>query len=588
MRDYRFYIDATPIEIVNESELALSFDYFDEAGARTFKKKFVSFVVKGTAASYIRSIQSLGISSLCQFILFEAKELCNNIESTIYQGKFTVINCKFFDNCTIEVTVSNNDLLSCITDNWEKEYNILEQSDIQSSIVIDGSDIEYAVYQFPAPVSPSEWQSLDIFTAVSTCTFPADTIDVEIIARQKAVRYCVGGVPQPPSGAGWYLVSDDCATNGTATYARPITPSCSGVDYTFCCTAPACPDPPDPPDLINQWLYIGAIFFNVTRFYFWKNLTGCQVVLPNGRYLLDVIDFLLAKDCPTLAVRSNFFTDVNNSITGACNTTNNLILYQKSDIVAPLATEKASVGMLSLKELLNDLHNMFNVVWAIDETTSELVIEHVTDSFFTPSLYIDLTNFEFGRWAKNRNTFSYDDFEAFKREQWNFVTEPDGIDFTGTPIEYSSDCAKQGVKTYSISRLETEVTRIINNAEESLDGFVLIQPESLRQIGSCWQYGRITGQFYPNAPLGIAALLEDYWQYERPLPTGTLNFNAVTFFSLIRLIRQENIEYPICCIADFVAYCLVQTELGQGLQMESFSYSMESKTIKTTLKHEVI
>jgi hypothetical protein len=41
-----------------------------------------------------------------------------------------------------------------------------------------------------------------------------------IYAREKVTTNCVAGLPVPPSGTGWVLLSNDCSTTNTATYVR--------------------------------------------------------------------------------------------------------------------------------------------------------------------------------------------------------------------------------------------------------------------------------------------------------------------------------------------------------------------------------
>jgi hypothetical protein len=118
-----------------------------------------------------------------------------NSATDIISG-FNEIVCSEYPIKNIEVIVENNNCTAFI-----EEVPLYE-------------------FAFPADVLPGEigvtWWRMDNKNDGTD----AWGIVGPIYAREKATTACVGGLPVPPLGAGWVLLSNDCGTTNTATYVR--------------------------------------------------------------------------------------------------------------------------------------------------------------------------------------------------------------------------------------------------------------------------------------------------------------------------------------------------------------------------------
>ena len=230
---------------------------------------------------------------------------------------------------------------------------------------------------------------------------------------------------------------------------------------------------------------------------------------------------------------------------------------------------------------MNDLSVLFNVRWNI--SGSNLVIEHI--STLTQSVGLDLTTLDSGAYIKNKGVLSYTDNEIPFEEKFKYPIEATGVDFAGLPIEYNTQCSTVNEITFQTQRIETEFNKIFENDEAGLDGLVLVAPFSLNNTGvfsSKAENGRISGRFQPNAPLGYAALVPDYYTYDRPLPEGSINGVSTTMDSTQPLKQQQELKIPFCCINDFNPIQLVRTQYGDGEVLEA-AYNLKTKTLTLLL-----
>lgn len=605
MAIYRVLVDGTERAPENLGEIGIGFERIEESGAYFWRGQLSGSLIfknQGPALEkhfdYIKQQTDIDI---CQVVAIEIKQKCGfSDERTIFTGEINRMDCAFLlDSCSVECEVRPTDEYDCVLRNWEKEYNIL---DITNRIDLEFQNkqnwefktepifADEAGYGFPL-------QPQSAFAPLYTLTCPTPPLtpplDLWLYGRIIVTVRCVGGIaePPPPAPSAWTLLTDNCATDGSAIWWRkpvvsidygppiPIVLSCTSVAPPPFCTPPAPTTNVIPIELgLIQGDCVHDLYIDLNSF--WP-----VVSLRNGRVLDEVVEFLLQQDCPTLSLKSDFFEAITNPVTALPSTTQFAILFQKSDIVrAGVSTEVANLANLSLKELLADLNRIFNVWWYIDTATNELVLEHITD--VVGGVGVDLTTLDGGKWAKNRNTISWDKIEVPVREQFNWRSPALQIDFTGLPINYDSTCTSDRVIATKTEQIETEVARIFQNEEESLQGFVLCSSAALNQFDVLAEDGEITGVFQPNAPFSWANLHRDYFKDYRYLPSGTLNGVVTAFNSTRPIKKQENLTFPICCLDDFNASELIKSEIGDGVLGDA-EYNLSQQMIEVTIKFEV-
>jgi hypothetical protein len=478
------------------------------------------------------------------------------------------------------VEIETTDEYSCILDNADKAVNLLDypvRDDLPYQPIY-GLEVAYGGVP-PCTGIGAGWGNFHSVTPSGRCLF----------ARYVVRTTCVGGVPQEPAASitSWNLLSDDCAIDGTATWWREVLVTELYItEQLFTCTN--LPDPCDPP-ACNFFCIDGGVELTnpltgeYTRYCLCPSYT--QLTLPNGRKLTNAIDYMLGEICPPLTLQSDLLQNNINPVTGQTpNNVQDLYIFQKSDITNPTATEVATDGSISIRDLMTDLALMFNAFWYVDDATNKLIFEHVT-GILSNVVGVDLTTLENGVWDIGRNTISFDGDEVPKAETFQYATAGRQIDFVGLPISYDETCATGKQIDNRCQYIEAELVRIYQNIGEGNQGFVVVAAGSILQDDQYTEVGELSQLFVPNAPLAWANLHEDYFKDYRFLKNGTLNGVPTVFDSTRPIKRQENIIFPIQCLNDFNPLELVRTSVGDG-RVYSAQYSLASGKIEVVLKFE--
>lgn len=140
-----------------------------------------------------------------------------------WSGYFNVNDGEWnLDRCSVTFKkFEPNDEYRCLLSKTEEAINILSASPIVETSTILTTDYEFGTCQGCSGCSVSHP------AAQGWLLFHQETVnglDTCIYYRETAVTGCLAGSPNPPTGSGWVLVSNDCATDGFATYARtPVT-----------------------------------------------------------------------------------------------------------------------------------------------------------------------------------------------------------------------------------------------------------------------------------------------------------------------------------------------------------------------------
>lgn len=318
--------------------------------------------------------------------------------------------------------------------------------------------------------------------------------------------------------------------------------------------------------------------------------TISPAIPSRGMKLEEVIQFFL-DELTDLTYKSTFFLNDDyptgdgrtvdagkNYVTNQSNKLLHLLLFQKSD--TKQTTNRATKGIMTFNELMDMLHNMFNVYWFID-SDGNFRIEHEAYWDANPSSDTDLTTLDSGRWIKSKNKWEYDTKDMCNIEKFSMV-EASSVDFIGYPIVYDNvetgNKYNDNVKEYRVN-VTTEIGYIYSSPENiDNDGWVLLQTDGSGNIEN--EAGKIiTLGIFPNGHLSWSALHENYWRHGRVVQNGTMNNVATTFTSWKRRIMQTDIVYPECCDS-FDMDSTKTTELGDG-EVRSAEYKLIDGSLKT-------
>jgi len=447
-------------------------------------------------------------------LYFDATKQGNQLDITIYDndrseylyiGYFTIKDIKLdLEAQTITIKPEINDDYRWILASEDKEVDII----VENRSSLNGMAIYNAVYTYNTytqtengtpPDQPPDFPPSGTWVQIGN---PADNR----WARQRSV-YNIDGWTQ--YGSYWYYGTEETET----------------VDFIF-------------PNCHRLMSHNDYVFDD-----------GNPYVDGYDARMRGVIQYILDNILPSdhrLQVKSEFFTNEQNYVTGDVNYLMNTLIEQKSDAKDPDATNKALKGITSFKKLMNDLGNMFNVAWFIDDD-GYLRIEHI--KFFqngfsstdgTPSVCVDLSDvlkykdlYTGEGFFNDTQRYEWSSSERPKAESWKFLEEytvehRSDLNY----IEYSELISStNNTKERSISLFTTDLRHIYNSPDEiGDDGFVLFNCKSLTDgvsssdneegvIHDIMKYNgdvEVPIPYYPNIGFGQEHLIPDYWYWDRP------------------------------------------------------------------------
>lgn len=476
-------------------------------------------------------------------------------------------------NCRAYASIDPSGAYLCAKDSWETEFNVLGYKTetvspvlgTLATITCTDSDTSFSLRDIDSCLTaPSGTWTVyrNQCTNAGGGNFDYSTTWI----REEVTIACVSGAAVAPPG-GWELVMDNCPTN--ATFARK-----PATDFNF-----------------------DNSYFNVLDSYLeWYDVVSGSVEYDNGVLLNSVLQG--SNNCTGLTVRSNFF-NINPSGASPSGTVyetaadylQSILIFQKSDIKRPGASQNATVANWTFKGLLQSLREQFNIRWRI--TPGTLRIEHA--SYFTGTQGLDLTAGSYAARIQGLHAYSMDNGRAARRERWQFMEET-YYGFRGEPITYT-ECVPYDAEEeeiHDIGPVNNDITYIQNNTGQVSDeGFVFINAYANTASGT---YHIITTDNFTglagaapllNGHMAIPSLLHYYHRHERMLPAGTLNGDAVTFDSTQRRRRQVDLSV-VMSNADFLDWDeseLINTQMGWG-KVVRYRYDAKSYLLTLTLSYE--
>jgi hypothetical protein len=508
------------------------------------------------------------------------------------------------------------DRYTCALDAKDNRVNLMTIEPVNASVPFVIADLEVYACSICTPsflvcVPPGDplaanylWEkieerSFNIGSGSSECT-----CITQVYGRRRTTTICVGGNPVPPSGSGWALLENNCAIDGTATYVKRL----SGDEIFFLDATleeGECVDGVlQPPTGCVAYLPVYDCDAEVTGCtsvtgeipYKWVCFGAAGIAHNRARTLQSAAEAIVeALGCPEITgIASDFFgwnapgdapgyVAGLNYVTGQPTQTEHLLIMQKSDAMDPDATNPATIGEMSFAELMNFLWVAYRCWWDITPE-GVLRIEHFI--YWQGQPGIDVSTVA-GANEPLRYKHLNDEIPRIERALW---MEAQSRDFVGLDIIYSGPCAKKdAIEQWEPGKITTDIN-FVNTDPEAIekDGFVVLAADfnGVDQYSVIVDNGAITGNFAANAPLSWANLQRDFWQWDRYLPTGSMNGQPTNFMGYLPNIEQDDVSIPMCCgLSSFDARQYLTTKLGQrlGIQRgEVLSADHDLKTGRTT------
>ena len=145
-----------------------------------------------------------------------------------------------------------------------------------------------------------------------------------------------------------------------------------------------------------------------------------------------------------------------NYVTGETNQVDHLVILQKSDAIDPTASNPATIGEITLKEMLQFMVETFRVYWIIDDD-GNLRLEHI--SAWRSQSGLNLTTYSEDRLIEPLAYASTsDESPRVERLKW---AEAQSRDFVGKDIVYSGPCvASDNEKSWNAAPFTSDIAYI--------------------------------------------------------------------------------------------------------------------------------
>lgn len=278
-----------------------------------------------------------------------------------------------------------------------------------------------------------------------------------------------------------------------------------------------------------------------------------------------------------------------NCLPGITNTYTAMVFVSISDLQEPIPSDLATKEFITFRELLADLHVLFDVFWYIDDNY-HLRIEHRT--YFTGVLGYNLTTASMKKYQVGKNKYKYHMPDYPRSEVWRFGLSPQYAKHKYSDLGMVKTNKKE--ETYRTNKLNTDVARVrFLGANSQTDGFFLIATNGLSPGN--FEMLETNGQ---NHFLTPEYLVKNIHSYNRPylysyFESMNITQNGSDFHYggyLANDIRpsklQEDIVFPLCCDTDFDIKQQIKTDLGTGY-VTAAKLDQKSSNITVSLKYKV-
>lgn len=562
---------------LNESNFSISYDR--ETDGKYFYSKTFSGKIKFKGDIFFR-LQTLEQSIyICSEISMRIWRKCHGGDLLIFEGFFTLTDGEWdLTRCTVEVKFKKSVLDKCLNDNKNVKINLL--SEITNRITVKpaqaGGTIQYknCMHNSTQVVNPDYWCGTgdpyaENWTLVSYSVNSPDGVRNNVTNRwaRELIEVAAGTTPEPD----WVLVTNPPTPTQNDVYAKQV--------MLYGCTIENIPNDP------NDGSYSNSMNCQIVGY------TGAGVTIDNGVLLEDVLNLFVSRFCEGKTLVSDFFQinpqnpSLVNYVTGLRSHTDEIVLFQKSDVKRPNVYNNASRAETSWEKLMEMLTTLFNTAYGIDGDVIRL--EHF--SWFARNEGLDLTLPRYAKWVKGKNRYTYEVGSIPFRENFVFkeTSQPKGV------IDYSNACAvgdKSSEKNYTLDEFMTDVQYALNNPDPDSSrvedtGFVVV---AARKTNGNYH---IVSEYSPsgvalNNVLFFSQLLPNYHRHNRPLNKGKMNGVETQMLSTKPIKKGDSIVIPLCCEDIFNPLDTILTEMGEGIVSEA-KYDLTKQTLELNLLYNV-
>lgn len=542
-----------------------------------------------------------------------------------YEGQFRVTSCRWnVSDLEVLVKVDENDAYSCIIENWEKRFNIIDyatpvtlQAYLGERRVVECTKSFYANQR----ISPRIGNNYQEYLVASDCdfvefsTFIKTTWDITRLDNQgNPVEY------EGPrtSGSGTPVVPDRRPDEpGTPRPRLPlrindqffgfveIYPWHYEITTTY--AYDFVDDATQPPG--NGWVSYDGGWARPSIVHTYIDEDGNVITEPmfinglEGSYSFnDVVKNALAEYCPNTSLVSNFY-GINSDNSNPDNKyyqraaeddeMKELYITPKSNIIeygeANLATniyDKRQEEGYTFKDFLQDLEHLHDVLLRFVDGTWYL--EH--RSYFKKTYRINLTEEKYEWDLKGKWQYEYQNIKMPQSEKWQMmdITDKNG-DFDRNTIEYENCLYDDNrEKTYQLTAVTTNIEALYidgfrESPEYSKDGIAII---STKDLVVNQEIGEVTGQPRLNGNMAMPRLIHRYKTYLRPFHEGLWNR---IILHMDHKWKVREIDNQVCLSAedaiDFQLDDFVKTQLGWGY-IEEAEWKTPDGILTITTQHD--
>jgi hypothetical protein len=561
-------------------------------GCKALRRKLTSDIVfTGADWDFFLAIQRDPVRR-CEEITIRRQWRCDGMWDTVWTGTFSTGSGEWnYDTCEFTVRPDPLDAYTCIMRAMNKKVNVLGVAPVTATALVSVS-LEwggYAIFPFADPPCATQQFQVELGSGVfdpingwelagSTGGSTPQIWSLYFYWRERITTFCVGGAPDPPAGSGWTLLENNCDTSGTATYVRAPT-----IPYTFGDPVQGtCLDNmPIPPDTLCDWQLVMPCMPEgcnppVGPWYVCYNPEPTEFV--RARKLEEIANFLLQRvGCEQTEMVSDFlewnppgdtpgYVAGVNYVIGNGNQYSQIVALQNSDATDPAATNPATIGEMTLRDLFTMFAIGPRLFWAID-AQGRVRIEHW--KYWTTPVGLSVLNFTGVKSEPLTHVSLKSEVPRYERPKW---AQARGMDFLGADVEYTGPCVstdgENDVREYNAGPFTTDIEFVLTDPDQiDQQGFTLLATSfDGADYNTILGTGALSGNFIANAPLSWANLERDLWTWDRFLPTGIVNNTPTVFDAFIANIEQRNVFVQLCCgYLDYDSSERVQTKLGDKL-----------------------
>ena len=322
-------------------------------------------------------------------------------------------------------------------------------------------------------------------------------------------------------------------------------------------------------------------------------------VLKDAYPLWSVVSVLLGQIAPGIGHQG---TDAFSQVLYGSNPLGlhsmNLLLTQKSNILAGNYDRPAQKAPVTLRKVLDMLRDCFRCYWFVDVDASgekRFRIEHV--SWFmnggsyssSPNVGTDLTAMTVTRngkpWAFDTSKYKFDKSDMPERYEFGWMDDVT-LPFDGNPMEIMSRFVDKGkIESVTVGEFTSDIDyMLLNPSSCSEDGFALMDTDK-NGDGYVVPYmsadiGDVT--YVLQNPYVSFWYLQRYYLYDLPASRVKLNGVKSGAYGTTRN-KVQDVSWP--CPDDPNIDALVRTNLGVG-HIEELSLSLSTREAKTELRYD--